>query len=100
MKVRVLYWKDAKRRETNTDNIPTLEDIRRDYVPVYDGKMLHAKLDNIHAILNTIPRDFIGELPPGVQHYMMSTGDIIELDGECYVKLPVGWTFPAGYWPG
>ena len=100
MKVRVLYWKDAKWGKVSTDNLPALWDIKRDYVPVYDGKMLHVTPDKLHAILNTIPRDFIGELPPGVQHYMMSTGDIIELDGECHVKLPSGWTFPEGYWPG
>lgn len=97
MRIQILY---ASRRcpyrfTAQEGNIPSPSEIETQYVKVADYEVVEDCVtpDDIFSIMNLEPETCFDRTAydRGVEHTSMSVGDIVMLDSEAHLCLPVGW---------
>lgn len=69
---------------------PTRETLEEDYELFWSGEVPDdTSPDDIFAKFNLIEGRV--RLPPGIKHTSMSVGDIVQLDDQFYICMPIGW---------
>lgn len=97
MKCRVYYWKDPKyllmalpAEPGLLISEPTPEKLAEDYEVFWEGEVPdNTTPDDIFVKFNLIEGRI--RLPPGIGHTSMSVGDIVQLNDNYYVCMPLGW---------
>jgi hypothetical protein len=103
---RIFYWKESKWMsfEYGQNSRPTLEDFKRDYVqlPVTNIVTTGDWQAQAGELFDRYNRDDNPMSTPDMQgwivnnlqphpHTSMSTGDIVEIDGDLYIVKGYGW---------
>lgn len=95
MKCRVYYWKDPKYLLLGLPFVkpvskPTPEEVEREYKLFWSGEVPDdTSPDDIFVKFNLIEGRV--RLPPGIKHTSMSVGDIVQLNDQFYICMPLGW---------
>ena len=95
MRCAVYYWKDPKYLLLGLPgpslvSKPTPEEVETEYKLFWRGEVPEDTTPNdIFAKFNLIEGRI--RLPPGIHHTSMSVGDIVELGGQFYLCMPIGW---------
>ncbi|MBA7591621.1 hypothetical protein ES708_33781 [subsurface metagenome] len=95
MKARVYYWKDPRYALLGLPgpspvSKPTPGEVETVYKLFWQGEVSDSTTpEDIFAKFNIFPGP--ARLPPGIHHTSMSLGDIVALNDNFYLCMPVGW---------
>ena len=98
--VKVMYAKHGSKFFCNVSkesDLPTLVDIKNDYVTVWKGELpestpekIFMKFNSEHNILRMPSRQKLIKVS-GAMHTSMSVGDIVVIDNVTHVCMPFSW---------